>query len=48
MRVPTRDGKREFKYYRLSASGRKQLAAEESRWKRLVHAIARVPAREEG
>ena len=44
----SRDGKREFKYYRLSPSGRKQLAAEESRWKRLVQAIARVPAREEG
>ncbi len=44
----SRDGKRELKYYRLSALGRKQLAAEESRWKRLVEAIARVPAREEG
>lgn len=42
------DGKREFKYYRLSAAGRKQLAAEESKWKRLVEAIARVPARTEG
>lgn len=41
------DGKREFKYYRLSAAGRKQLAAEESKWKRLVEAIARVPARTE-
>ncbi|HEY7498205.1 MAG TPA: PadR family transcriptional regulator [Vicinamibacterales bacterium] len=38
------DGKREFKYYRLSAAGRKQLAVEESKWKRLVTAIARVPA----
>jgi PadR family transcriptional regulator, regulatory protein PadR len=38
------DGKREFKYYRLSASGRKQRAIEESKWKRLVEAIARVPA----
>ena len=44
----SRDGKRELKYYRLSASGRKQLAAEESKWKRLVEAIGRVPAREEG
>ena len=34
------DGKREFKYYRLSAAGRKQLAVEESKWKRLVGAIA--------
>lgn len=41
------DGKREFKYYRLSAAGRKRLAAEESKWKRLVEAIARVPARTE-
>jgi transcriptional regulator len=38
------DGKREFKYYRLSAAGRKQLAAEESKWERLVRAIARVAA----
>ena len=30
------------KYYRLTAAGRKQLAAEESRWNRLVRAIARV------
>jgi PadR family transcriptional regulator, regulatory protein PadR len=44
----SRDGKREFKYYRLSAAGRKQLAVQESRWKRLVDAIARVPARAEG
>lgn len=42
------DGKREFKYYRLSAAGRKQLAVEESKWKRLVEAIGRVPARTEG
>ena len=41
------DGKREFKYYRLSAAGRKQLAVEESKWKRLVGAIARVAARAE-
>ena len=37
-----RDGKRELKYYRLSAAGRKQLAVEESKWQRLVGAIARV------
>jgi transcriptional regulator len=36
------EGKREFKYYRLSAAGKKQLAVEESKWKRLVSAIARV------
>jgi PadR family transcriptional regulator PadR len=35
-------GGREFKYYRLTAAGKKQLAAEESRWKLLVRAIARV------
>ena len=40
----SRDGKREFKYYRLTAAGRKQLAVEESKWKQLVGAIARVAA----
>jgi PadR family transcriptional regulator, regulatory protein PadR len=40
-----RDGKRELKYYRLSPAGRKQLAVEESKWQRLVFAIARVDAR---
>jgi len=42
------DGKRELKYYRLSAAGRKQLAVEESKWKRLVGAIARVAAQAKG
>lgn len=37
-----KDGKRELKYYRLTAAGRKQLAAEESKWKKMAHAIARV------
>ena len=39
---------REFKYYRLTPTGRKQLAAQESRWKQLAQAIARVmwPAEE--
>jgi transcriptional regulator len=41
-------GTREFKYYRLSAAGRKQLVVEESRWQRLVGAIGRVTARSEG
>jgi transcriptional regulator len=43
-----KDRNREFKYYRLTASGKKRLAAEESRWKRLATAIARVmwPAEE--
>jgi transcriptional regulator len=40
--------KREFKYYRLTAAGRKQLTAEESKWKQMVDAIARImwPAEE--
>ena len=44
-----KDLKREFKYYRLSAAGKKQLIAEESKWKRLAHAISRVmwPSEEE-
>jgi transcriptional regulator len=37
-----KDGKRELKYYRLTPAGKKQLAAEESRWKQMAHAIARV------
>ncbi len=41
------DSKRDLKYYRLSAAGKKQLAAEESKWKRLVAAIAQVAARAE-
>jgi transcriptional regulator len=43
-----KDLKREFKYYRLTSAGRKQLTAEESRWKQLAGAIARVmwPAEE--
>ena len=37
-----KDSKREFKYYRLTAAGRKQLLAEESKWKKMAEAIARV------
>ena len=37
-----KDSKREFKFYRLTATGKKQLLAEESKWKRLTGAIARV------
>jgi PadR family transcriptional regulator PadR len=33
---------REFKYYRLTAAGKKQLLTEESKWKQLSEAIARV------
>ena len=42
------DINREFKYYRLTAAGRKQLTLEESNWKQLAGAIARVmwPAEE--
>jgi PadR family transcriptional regulator, regulatory protein PadR len=36
------ENKQRARYYRLSAKGKKRLAAEESRWKRLVEAIARV------
>ena len=43
-----KDQKREFKYYRLTAAGKKQLASEESKWKQMARAIARVmwPAEE--
>lgn len=39
---------REFKYYRLTPAGRKQFLAEESKWKQLTGAIARImwPAEE--
>ena len=37
-----KDRNREFKYYRLTAAGRKQLAAEESKWKQLARAIGQV------
>jgi transcriptional regulator len=33
---------RRAKYYRLTAAGRKQLVAEQSKWKLLVKAISRV------
>jgi transcriptional regulator len=44
----SKDLKREFKYYWLTAAGRKQLATEESKWKQMAGAIARVmwPAEE--
>lgn len=43
------DRNREFKYYRLSDKGRKQLVVEESQWKQMAEAVARVlwPATEE-
>jgi len=37
-----KDQKREFKYYRLTPAGKKQLAVEESKWKRMTGAIAQV------
>jgi PadR family transcriptional regulator PadR len=33
---------REFKYYRLTATGRRQLTQQQSRWDELVRAIGRV------
>lgn len=40
---------REYKYYRLTAVGRRQLLHEESKWRQLVEAMARLfgAAREE-
>jgi PadR family transcriptional regulator, regulatory protein PadR len=37
-----KDKNREFKYYRLTVAGKKHLAREESKWKQMVDAIARV------
>lgn len=39
---------REMKFYSLTVAGRKQLAAEESKWEKMTRAIARVmkPAQE--
>ena len=37
-----KDLKREFKYYRLTPGGKKQLLAEESKWKQMTGAIARI------
>jgi len=38
----TTDRGREMKFYRLTAAGRKQLTIEESKWKQMARAIARV------
>ena len=42
------DRNREFKYYRLTAAGRKRLLHEESRWKQMARAVAQImwPAEE--
>jgi PadR family transcriptional regulator, regulatory protein PadR len=39
-----RDRNREFKYYRLTPAGRKQLVREESRWKQVAAAVATIMA----
>ena len=43
-----KDLKREFKYYHLTTAGKKRLVAEESKWKKLTGAVARImwPAEE--
>ena len=42
------EANRRAKYYRLTAAGRRQLLREQSRWKRVVRAMARImrPAEE--
>ncbi|HEY4089613.1 MAG TPA: PadR family transcriptional regulator [Bryobacteraceae bacterium] len=40
--------KREFKFYRLTPAGKKQLASEESKWKLMSAAIAQVMWPEKG
>ena len=37
-----KDRNREFKYYRLTPGGKKQLVREQSRWKQLAAAVATV------
>ena len=37
-----KDLKREFKYYHLTTAGKKRLVAEESKWKKLTGAVARI------
>jgi transcriptional regulator len=46
----TSENNRRAKYYRLTTAGRKQLAAETTKWERLAAAIGRVlrPAQGEG
>jgi DNA-binding PadR family transcriptional regulator len=43
------DRNREFKHYRLTDKGRKQLVVEESPWMQMAEAVARImwPAAEE-
>jgi len=44
----SKERNREFKYYRLTRAGRKQVSQEESRWNQIAAAVARVmwPAEE--
>jgi len=46
----TSENNRRAKFYRLTAKGRKQLAAETSKWDKFAGAIARIlrPAKQEG
>jgi PadR family transcriptional regulator len=37
-----KEGNRQFKYYRLTPAGKKQLVREESKWKQLAAAVATV------
>ena len=37
-----KDRNREYKFYSLTAAGRKQLASEETKWKQMTGAISRV------
>jgi transcriptional regulator len=37
-----KDLKREFKYYRLTPAGKRRLTEEESKWRQLTGAIARI------
>jgi len=37
-----KDGNREFRYYRLTPAGRKQLTQQEAKWKQIAAAVARV------
>jgi PadR family transcriptional regulator PadR len=38
----TSENNRKARYYRLTATGRKQLSAETSRWERIVRAVNQV------
>jgi DNA-binding PadR family transcriptional regulator len=41
-RWDTSDNNRKAKYYRLTPTGRKQLAAQTTRWEEIVRAIGRI------